>query len=169
MDSAERVPLAAVESRLLREVDDVLPGSDQLPGESDLPRLAYTEAVVNEALRLFPPAHLTSRVVPPGETLTVGGYTIPGGTAVYLPMYLAHRDPAVWPRAEEFLPERFLPVSAFGVREKSARRGLVSPCSGLQHAIRWKQRSGARTACLHAYGYITHITCLRPGGTPVQP
>ena len=66
-----RVPLAAVESRLLREVDDVLPGSDQLPGESDLPRLAYTEAVVNEALRLFPPAHLTSRVVPPGETLTV--------------------------------------------------------------------------------------------------
>ncbi|PNW81402.1 hypothetical protein CHLRE_07g354450v5 [Chlamydomonas reinhardtii] len=100
-----------VESRLLREVDDVLPGSDQLPGESDLPRLAYTEAVVNEALRLFPPAHLTSRVVPPGETLTVGGYTIPGGTAVYLPMYLAHRDPAVWPRAEEFLPERFLPSS----------------------------------------------------------
>ncbi|PNW81401.1 hypothetical protein CHLRE_07g354400v5 [Chlamydomonas reinhardtii] len=97
-----------VESRLLHEVDDVLPGSDQLPGESDLPRLAYTEAVVNEALRLFPPAHLTSRVVPPGETLTVGGFNIPAGIPIFLPLYIAHRDPAVWPRADEFLPERFL-------------------------------------------------------------
>ncbi|KAG2429765.1 hypothetical protein HXX76_010549 [Chlamydomonas incerta] len=100
-----------VESALLREVDEVLGAGRLLPGEADLPRLAYTEAVVNEALRLFPPAHLTSRVVPPGEVLTVGGFSIPAGTAIYLPMYLAHRDPAVWPRVEEFLPERFIPSS----------------------------------------------------------
>ncbi|KAG2434390.1 hypothetical protein HYH02_012402 [Chlamydomonas schloesseri] len=111
------------EAALLREVDEVLGGGGpggggggqplRLPAESDLPRLAYTEAVVNEALRLFPPAHLTSRLVPTtaagGEPLTVGGYTIPPGTPVFLPMYIAHRDPAVWPRAEEFVPERFLP------------------------------------------------------------
>ena len=43
--------------------------------------------------------------------MQVGGFNIPAGIPIFLPLYIAHRDPAVWPRADEFLPERFLHVS----------------------------------------------------------
>jgi hypothetical protein len=44
------------------------------PTEADLPRLTYTEAVFNEAMRLFPPAHATTRVVEEGAALQVRVY-----------------------------------------------------------------------------------------------
>eukprot|EP00198_Chlamydomonas_reinhardtii_P012713 XP_001702050.1 LOW QUALITY PROTEIN: cytochrome P450, CYP711 clan [Chlamydomonas reinhardtii] len=151
-----------VESRLLREVDDVLPGSDQLPGESDLPRLAYTEAVVNEALRLFPPAHLTSRVVPPGETLTVGGFNIPAGIPIFLPMYIAHRDPAVWPRADVFLPERFLHPRGAAQQHAHAPFGYGSRmCIGYKFAMQ-----EAKVALATLYRRLTFT--LEPGQQPLQ-
>ncbi len=40
----------------------------------------------------------------------VGGYTLPPRISVILHIYSVHRDPAVWPRPDEFIPERFMPV-----------------------------------------------------------
>ncbi|GIL53389.1 hypothetical protein Vafri_9035 [Volvox africanus] len=53
-----------VEKRLVAEVDEVV-GRNRIPNEADLERLPYTEAVLYEAMRLYPPAHITSRLVQP--------------------------------------------------------------------------------------------------------
>ncbi|GLC53338.1 hypothetical protein PLESTB_000733600 [Pleodorina starrii] len=98
-----------VERRLLAEIDEVL-GPDRAPTEADLPRLPYTEAVVYEALRLLPPAYATTRELAT-SAIEVGGHQVPRGTPLILGIYGSHHDPGVWPRAEEFIPERFMPTS----------------------------------------------------------
>jgi len=75
------------------------------------PQLPYTCAVVSEALRLYPPGASTLREVG-GSPLELGGYLLPPGTAVSTNTYALQRDPDIWQRAGEFLPERWLPVSS---------------------------------------------------------
>ncbi|WIA09117.1 hypothetical protein OEZ85_008529 [Tetradesmus obliquus] len=70
----------------------------------------YTCAVVSEALRLYPPGATTIREVPPaGRPLQLGGYAVAPGSSVFVASYVMQRDPELWPRAGEFLPERWLP------------------------------------------------------------
>jgi cytochrome P450 len=71
----------------------------------------YTCAVVSEALRLYPPGATTIREVPAdGGPLQLGRYAVPAGSSVFVASYVMQRDPELWPRAAEFLPERWLPV-----------------------------------------------------------
>ncbi|ACA18863.1 cytochrome P450 [Methylobacterium sp. 4-46] len=71
-----------------------------------LPRLALARAVVQEALRLYPPAYMIARrAVRDGA---VCGAAIPAGTTVMIPTWVMHRNPRWWPRADAFDPERFL-------------------------------------------------------------
>ncbi len=69
--------------------------------------LAYTQQVVNEALRLYPPGWLLSRRAIEADVL--GGHDIPAGSNVLLPLYLLHRDGRFWKDPERFWPERFAP------------------------------------------------------------
>ena len=69
------------EARLHEEVDRVLGG--RLPTLADLPRLPYTERVVNEALRLYPPGWMLGREAT--EPLELGGYRVARGTTVFMP------------------------------------------------------------------------------------
>ncbi|HYO59024.1 cytochrome P450, partial [Archangium sp.] len=94
-----------VEARLHSELDEVLGG--RLPGVEDLPRLDYTRMVVEETLRLFPPAYILSRSVK--EDDVIGGYRIRAGTAVDISPWLTHRHPEFWEEPEAFRPERFSP------------------------------------------------------------
>ncbi|EFJ47190.1 hypothetical protein VOLCADRAFT_121020 [Volvox carteri f. nagariensis] len=80
------------------------------PTDADLSRMPYTEAVLHETMRLYPAAHAITREVTNTPT-QVGGYTIPADTHVILGIYTAHHDERFWPRAEEFIPERFMPDS----------------------------------------------------------
>lgn len=66
----------------------------------------YTQAVVKEAMRLYPPGWLLSRRTIEPDVLS--GFAVPAGADVMLSPYLIHRNPAYWPRPGEFLPERFL-------------------------------------------------------------
>lgn len=97
-----------VEARLHAELDGVLGGRP--PTVEDVPRLGYTRMVVEEAMRLYPPAYIYSRAVK--EDDVIGGFRIPGGTAVDLSPYLTHRHPDFWERPDEFLPERFSPEAS---------------------------------------------------------
>jgi len=63
------------------------------------------DAVIKEALRLYPPIHLGSRGVT--ETLDFGENVVPAGERLIYSIYLTHRDPAVWAEPERFDPGRF--------------------------------------------------------------
>ncbi|GAA1919508.1 cytochrome P450 [Nocardioides hwasunensis] len=72
--------------------------------------LPWTRAVVDEALRLFPPAWALSRRA--HDVDVVAGQEVPAGTLVIVSPWLVHRRPDVWPRPHAFRPERFLGTDA---------------------------------------------------------
>jgi cytochrome P450 len=93
------------EQKLMDELDIVLAG--RLPEMRDLPRLTYTDMVIQEAMRLYPPAWQTQREAL--EDVEIGGYTIKKGSTVMVSPYLAHRDARWWENPDKFIPERFTP------------------------------------------------------------
>jgi cytochrome P450 len=97
-----------VAQKLRQELQSVLGG--RTPAMSDLPNLKYTRMVVDETLRLYPPAYAIGRFSV--EADRVGGYDLPRNSIVTLSPYLTHRHPDFWPDAERFDPERFTPERA---------------------------------------------------------
>ena len=82
---------------------------------------------MDEALRLYPPGASTLREARGG--IELGGYAVPDGTTVVVATYSIQRDAAYWPKAGEFLPERWVKVRppdllAGTVRAGRARRRL---------------------------------------------
>ena len=77
--------------------------------------LVWTQGVLKEAMRLYPPGWLLTRRSVEEDVL--GGYRIPPGTDVMLSPYLIQRHASYWPDPEQFRPERFLP-EAEAAREK---------------------------------------------------
>jgi cytochrome P450 len=94
-----------IRERLEKEVDRVLGG--RLPGPHDLPQLALARRVIDESLRLYPPAWATGRQALADDE--VDGYRIPRKANVTLSPWITHRHPAFWDAPERFDPDRFLP------------------------------------------------------------
>ena len=89
--------------RLENELDTVLGG--RLPAYTDLGSLPYTRMVMEEAMRLYPPAWGFSRqAMGPDE---IGGYHLPRGWLVFIIPFVMHRHPAYWEEPDSFDPERF--------------------------------------------------------------
>lgn len=72
-----------------------------------VPSLARVAAVLKEALRLWPPVGIVTRENRRPD-FVVGGLRVPVGAAVDVSIRAAHRDPDIWPEAEEFRPARWL-------------------------------------------------------------
>jgi len=94
------------EARLHEEVDRVL-GGGRRAGFEDVPALRYTEMVVAETMRLYPPAWAVGRMAV--EDHEVGGYLIPRGATALMSQYVMHRDSRFFPDPERFDPGRFAP------------------------------------------------------------
>jgi cytochrome P450 len=75
-----------------------------------LPKLVYTRAVVQEALRLYPPAFTLVRQARCGDT--AGGIVIPASAVVMIAPWVLHRHRRLWNQPESFDPSRFLPGAA---------------------------------------------------------
>jgi cytochrome P450 len=109
-------------ARLHEEQDRVLGGAtptiDQLEGE-----MPYLEMVLDEVLRLYPPAWIGPRRAV--REFEFRGYTVPRGAYVNYCSWASHRIPEVFPDPEAFIPERF-------ERERKARlpRGAYVPFGG---------------------------------------
>jgi cytochrome P450 len=97
-----------VERRVTAEANAVL--GDQAPTLADVGRLTYTRMVVDEALRLYPPAWLFTRS--PRADDVIGGCAIPRGSILLISPYVTHRHPQYWEHPEAFDPERFAPERA---------------------------------------------------------
>jgi cytochrome P450 len=94
----------STEARLHEELRGALGGRS--PEAADLGRLPYLQAVMNEVLRLYPPAYITARTST--EPCEIGGYKFPAGTTMLMSQWVTHRDPRYYEDAETFRPERWL-------------------------------------------------------------
>ncbi|MDQ3688161.1 MAG: cytochrome P450 [Acidobacteriota bacterium] len=95
-----------IESKLHQEIDAVLDGG-RPPQFEDLARLRYTEMVLAEAMRMYPPAWTVGRLAI--KDFEVGGYVLPAGSLVLLSQYVMHHDARFFPDPFRFDPERFTP------------------------------------------------------------
>ena len=96
-----------VRIKLQDEIRSVLAG--RVPTLDDLARLPYLDWVLNESMRLYPPAWLQLRFV--AKESELGGVRLPVGTMVILSQWVTHRLPDIWQDAEAFKPERWDPAN----------------------------------------------------------
>lgn len=92
-----------VEQRLLEELATVLDGDP--PSAEEVSDLTFTEQVITETMRLFPPANRIHRE--PADDVVIGGHRIPAGGNLVLPQWVVHRDPRWYPNPLAFHPERW--------------------------------------------------------------
>jgi cytochrome P450 len=98
----------AVETKLHAELAAVLGG--RTPRYEDIPKLRYTRMVIEESMRLYPPAHTMARS--PIAADEILGQRIPPGADVLIVPWLLHRKPSLWENPDRFDPERFAPERA---------------------------------------------------------
>lgn len=98
-----------VRGKLEEELGDL---NCRTPTFADLGRLTYTNMVIQESMRLFPPVWGLSRLV--AEEDEIGGYRIPKGSRVVISPYVTHRHPDFWEDPDTFDPERFTPERSAG-------------------------------------------------------
>jgi len=92
-----------VERRVVAEIREVC--GDRRPSFEDLKALEYTGRVIDESMRLYPPAWLFERQAQ--VDMELGGYTIPAKTLIAVSPWALHRHPGHWENPEGFDPDRF--------------------------------------------------------------
>jgi cytochrome P450 len=92
-----------VEEKLHAELEAVLGGRP--PSAADLPKLQYTDRVIRETLRLYPPAWRIFRRTE--EPFEVGDYVLPAGSNIVLSQWVTQRDPRWFSEPERFHPDRW--------------------------------------------------------------
>jgi len=122
----------AVQEQLAAECERLDLGPDNA-GEI-LPRLVYTRAVVQEALRLYPPAFTIVRLANYGDD--AGGIKVPAGAIVFIAPWALHRHRRLWSQPEVFDPARFLPGAPVPDRFAYLPFGIgPRVCIGAQFAL----------------------------------
>jgi cytochrome P450 len=100
-----------VEKKLHDEINSVLGDSignnvgSRIPSADDIPKLQYTEKVLRESMRLYPPVWTIGRHVE--NDYPVGEYTIPAGSSILMSQYVMHHNPRYYEEPEQFNPDRW--------------------------------------------------------------
>ncbi|TFK80149.1 cytochrome P450, partial [Polyporus arcularius HHB13444] len=101
-------------AKLQAEVDKYFPAGEDVLSAPDFKEMHYLSAVINEALRLYPPAPGggQARKVPAGASaVAVGSLILPPGTYFWIHAYSIHRDPRNFAHPDTFWPDRWLVAS----------------------------------------------------------
>jgi cytochrome P450 len=149
-----------VRRRLEAELEDVLGERGAAP--EDVPALTYTQAVINETLRLYPPAYVTGREAV--RATTIGGVPVPKRHIILISMYTTHRDPRSFPEPDAFHPERWLD----GLEKRLPRGAFIPFGMGSRKCI------GAAFAMMEATLLLATIARrwrfeLLPADVPTHP
>ncbi|AEN06557.1 Unspecific monooxygenase [halophilic archaeon DL31] len=91
--------------RHLAEVDEII-GTDQ-PSAAHVRKLEYTDRVLSESMRLYPPVYAIFRE--PQVDVKLGGYRVPAESAVMVPQWVVHRSERYWDEPDQFDPSRWEP------------------------------------------------------------
>ena len=94
-----------IETRLQEELYSIFGNSRTPITVDDVPKLQYTEKVLTESMRLFPPAWALGRQAI--DDYKVGGYSVPKGSIILMSQYVMHRDPRYFPEPDRFYPDRW--------------------------------------------------------------
>jgi len=159
-----------VDARLAAELDEVLAGKP--PAPEHIPRLRYTESVVKEAMRLYPPVPNVAREAL--EDCEIGGYRVPKGAQIALVQWLTQRDPRWFgDDADTFRPERWdndlakrIPRCAY-FPFADGPRGCIGNHFAMMEAILILATVAARYRLTLVPGYKLRIlpsVTLRPSG-----
>ena len=164
-----------VHEALLQELDSVL--GSRPPTAEDYGRLTYTRAVIDESMRLYPPAYIFFRRAT--EDDVVSGHRVYAGASLVIPPLLYHRDETWWETPDAFLPERWLGPD----KSQSRPRFAFMPFSGgprqcigntfaLMEATLVLATLAQRFAPTLAEGYVMQpeyrVTLQPSGGLPMQ-
>lgn len=98
-------------AKLHREIDQFYPDPDRETTAELAPQMRYLQACIDETMRLFP-AMASGSPRETTENTTALGYHIPKGTTVFPTTATLHRQPELWDRPDEFIPERWLELAA---------------------------------------------------------
>ena len=162
-----------VRQQLESEVDRELPGGRMEPGT--LERLVYTRAVIDEALRLYPPAAtLTRDAVGPDR---LGEARVKVGTRIVISPWVLHRHNRLWVDPNGFDPSRFLPENRAGIDRfaylpfGAGPRVCIGAAFALQEAVTILATVIRHFRLDHAPGHVVmpvQRVSLRPqGGMPM--
>jgi cytochrome P450 len=134
---------------------------------SALARLHVARAVVDEAMRLHPPAWLITRSTT--ADMELGGCHVPAGSLLILSPWIVHRHQSAWDAPEEFRPDRFLSdpgVPSAGVRTPAVRTAYIPFGAGPRMCI---GRDFAYAEAVLSLALICRAVRLAPSGPPVRP
>lgn len=109
------------QDRVATEATAVLAG--RTPTLADVALLPVARAVLDETLRLYPPAWVITRRATADDVL--GGFVLPAGTLVIISPWVRHRDPSAWPDPEGFDPGRFLDAPSGSAAGTAARTAYL--------------------------------------------
>ncbi|MEL7085884.1 MAG: cytochrome P450 [Cyanobacteria bacterium P01_A01_bin.3] len=91
------------ESKLRAEIDAIV--GDRLPTLSDLSRMSVLGKVLNESMRLYPPAWIVGRELT--DDYQIGEHSLKRGTVLYMSEWVVHRNARYFPEPEKFCPDRW--------------------------------------------------------------
>uniref|UniRef100_A0A131XVF7 Putative cytochrome p450 4w1 n=1 Tax=Ixodes ricinus TaxID=34613 RepID=A0A131XVF7_IXORI len=103
----------AAQQKIHDELDSIFgDDTERHVSHEDMKEMRYLECVLKESQRIYPSVPFYSRLCE--EPFELGGTMLPKGTVVQVSNYFLHRDPKVFPKPEEFCPDRFLPENSKG-------------------------------------------------------
>lgn len=149
------------QERLAREAQDA-------EGAIEPERLPFARAVVDEALRLYPPAFLIARAAAGPDQ--VSGFPVRPGDVILIAPWLLHRHEKLWQAPNAFLPERFMPGSAPPERFAYLPFGAgARVCIGAHFALVEATLALARLVGAFRIELVDHLPVLPVGVVTTQP
>ena len=154
--------------RLKAELEAAMPDPQKLPDASKLDKLPYLNAVIHEALRLYPGAtHRQDRAAPEEDLVyrdVKSGrvFVIPAGTGLGMAAPIVNRNPAIYHHPNEFLPDRYIEDPKLSRHLISFSKG-ARQCLGMHLAYQEMQTFTA--GIFRQYGVYDHSKPTQSGPT----